>query len=142
MLNCVALQAVAPSGRYDRGRSYRQLRSLRSLAGGYDCVALRADDAAGGTPGGTSEAAGGTPGGTSEAAGGTPGGTSKTAGGTPADRLCRIMQSLAKSSMCLARQRVFSSGGAISFQPSMRPFAELKLTPINRMGSPQDWNFS
>ena len=99
-------------------------------------------EAAGGTPGGTSEAAGGTPGGTSEAAGGTPGGTSKTAGGTPADRLCRIMQSLAKSSMCLARQRVFSSGSAISFQPSMRPFAELKLTPINRMGSPQDWNFS
>lgn len=33
-------------------------------------------------------------------------------------------------------------GSAISFQPSMRPFAELKLTPIIRMGSPQDWNFS
>ena len=25
---------------------YRQLRSLRSLAGGYDCVALRAENAA------------------------------------------------------------------------------------------------
>ena len=25
------------------GLSYRQLRSLRSLAGGYDCIALRAD---------------------------------------------------------------------------------------------------
>ena len=28
------------------GTSYRQLRSLRSLAGGYGYVALRADDAA------------------------------------------------------------------------------------------------
>ncbi|MBQ6471521.1 MAG: CBS domain-containing protein, partial [Victivallales bacterium] len=36
----------------------------------------------------------------------------------------------------------FLDGNAISFQPSMRPFAELKLTPIIRMGSPQDWNFS
>ena len=52
---------VAPSGHCDRGRSYRQLRSLCSLAGGYDCVALRADDAAGVTPGGTSDAAGVTP---------------------------------------------------------------------------------
>ena len=49
---------VAPSGRYDRGRSHRQLRSLRSLAGCYDCVALRADDAAGVTPGGTSDSIG------------------------------------------------------------------------------------
>ena len=32
-----------PCGRYERGGvSYRQLRSLRSLASGYDCVALRA----------------------------------------------------------------------------------------------------
>ena len=35
-----------------------------------------------------------------------------------------------------------SDGNAISFQPSMRPFAELKFTPIMRIGSPQDWNFS
>ena len=82
MLNCVALQTVAPFGRCDRGRSYRQLHSLRSLAGGYDCVALRADDAAGVTPGGTSDAAGGTPRGTSKAAGGTQRGTSQAAGGT------------------------------------------------------------
>ncbi len=33
-------------------------------------------------------------------------------------------------------------GYAISFQPSIRPFAELKFTPIIRMGRPQDWNFS
>ena len=35
-----------------------------------------------------------------------------------------------------------SDGYAISFQPSIRPFAELKFTPIIRMGRPQDWNFS
>ena len=39
---------VAPSGRHERGRSYRQLRSRSSLAGGYDCVALRANDATAG----------------------------------------------------------------------------------------------
>ena len=39
---------IAPSGRHDRGWSYRQLRSRSSLAGGYDCVALRANDATAG----------------------------------------------------------------------------------------------
>ncbi|MBR6059562.1 MAG: hypothetical protein IKP58_15445 [Victivallales bacterium] len=29
--------------RWDRSASCRQLRSLRSLAGGYECLALRAD---------------------------------------------------------------------------------------------------
>ena len=33
-------------------------------------------------------------------------------------------------------------GNAISFQPSMRPFAELKFTSIIWIGNPQDWNFS
>ena len=38
---------MAPYGRHGGwGVSYRQLRSLRSLAGGYDYVALRAEDAA------------------------------------------------------------------------------------------------
>ena len=38
---------VAPSGRHGGwGVSYRQLRSLRSLASGYSYVALRAEDAA------------------------------------------------------------------------------------------------
>ena len=31
---------------WKRGASYRQLRSLRSLASGYDCIALRAENAA------------------------------------------------------------------------------------------------
>ena len=35
-----------PPGAMVGGTSYRQLRSLRSLASGYDYVALRADDAA------------------------------------------------------------------------------------------------
>ncbi len=35
-----------PSGAIVRGASIRQLRSLRSLAGGYGYVALRADGAA------------------------------------------------------------------------------------------------
>ena len=34
---------VAPFGRYGRGRSYLQLHSRCSLAGGYDCVVLRAN---------------------------------------------------------------------------------------------------
>ena len=41
-----ALRAVIPSRRYGWGLAYRQLRSLRSLAGGYDCIALRAGNAA------------------------------------------------------------------------------------------------
>ena len=35
-----------PPGAMVGGASYRQLRSLRSLAGGYDYIALRAGDAA------------------------------------------------------------------------------------------------
>ena len=41
-----ALRAVIPSRRYGWELAYRQLRSLRSLAGGYDCIALRAGNAA------------------------------------------------------------------------------------------------
>ena len=32
-----------PCGRDTEGLSYRQLHSLRSLAGGYDCIALSGD---------------------------------------------------------------------------------------------------
>ena len=35
-----------PGAMVGGGVSFRQLRSLRSLASGYDCIALRADDAA------------------------------------------------------------------------------------------------
>ena len=40
-----------PPGAMVGGTSYRQLRSLRSLASGYDCIALRAGDAAYGEKG-------------------------------------------------------------------------------------------
>ena len=45
--NCRALAGTIVAW----GASYRQLRSLRSLAGGYDCVALRARVAAFGSDG-------------------------------------------------------------------------------------------
>ncbi|MCR5382285.1 MAG: hypothetical protein K6G44_14970 [Lentisphaeria bacterium] len=47
VVNAICDGYVAPFGRYVvGGLAYRQLRLLRSLASGYDCVALRADDAA------------------------------------------------------------------------------------------------